>query len=180
MWEIISITITRIITPISFTPSPYQSQEWSSRCHPQVIIIIPFTRVFHPIHSGVPSQVNDNNCSVIITISLPQCYPFNPFNTIILFTRRSSLHQQQRSPTCHPHKYTQLLSTNKGVGKKSWMLRETEREADRQTETDRQTLDLLLASPITSPIIIRDISKFKKTSTNSISNFLKKCKNAKK
>ena len=46
--------------------------------------------------------------------------------------------------------------------------------------TRGQTLDLLLASPITSPIIIRDILKFKKTSTNSISHFWEKCKNAKK
>ena len=52
--------------------------------------------------------------------------------------------------------------------------RQTDRQKDRQT--DKQTLDLLPACTV----IIRDNLKFKKTSTNSISHFLKKCKNAKK
>ena len=51
---------------------------------------------------------------------------------------------------------------------------ETERQTDRQM--DKQTLDLLPACPI----IIRDILKFNKTSTNSISHFWEKCKNTKK
>ena len=52
--------------------------------------------------------------------------------------------------------------------------RQTDRQKDRQR--DRQTLDLLPACTV----IIRDILKFKKTSTNSISYFLKKYKNVKK
>ena len=56
--------------------------------------------------------------------------------------------------------------------------REKERQINRQTDrqTDKQTLDLLPACTI----IIRDISKFEKTSTNSISHFWEKGKNAKK
>ena len=69
--------------------------------------------------------------------------------------------------------------------------RDKETETDIDRPTDRQThkqsnkkinrqinttLDLLPACTI----IIRDILKFKKTSTNSISHFWEKCKNAKK
>merc|ERR1711872_553652 len=50
--------------------------------------------------------------------------------------------------------------------------RQTDRQSARQKDkqTDKQTLDLLPACTI----IIRDILKFKKTLTNSISHFLKK------
>ena len=57
--------------------------------------------------------------------------------------------------------------------------RQTNKQTDRQTnkQTNKQTLDLLPACTI---IIIRDISKSKKTSTNSVSPFWEKCKKAKK
>ena len=63
------------------------------------------------------------------------------------------------------------------------------RQTDRQTETDRQIgrqtdrqtdIGFVASSPITSPIIIRDILKFNKKFTNSISHFWEKCKYAKK
>jgi len=55
---------------------------------------------------------------------------------------------------------------------------QTDRQTDKQTnrEIGRQTLDLLPACTI----IIRNILKFKKASTNSISHFREKCENAKK
>ena len=56
--------------------------------------------------------------------------------------------------------------------------RQTDRQTDKQTDREigRQTLDLLPACTI----IIRNILKFKKASTNSISHFREKCENAKK
>ena len=59
---------------------------------------------------------------------------------------------------------------------------QTDRQTDRQTvsqsdrQTEKQTLDLL---PVCT-IIIREIIKFKKTFTNSISHFWEKYKYAKK
>ena len=55
---------------------------------------------------------------------------------------------------------------------------QTDRQTDKQTDREigRQTLDLLPACTI----IIRNILKFKKASTNSISHFQEKCENAKK
>ena len=55
---------------------------------------------------------------------------------------------------------------------------QTDRQTDKQTDREigRQTLDLLPACTI----IIRNILKFKKASTNSISHFREKCENAKK
>ena len=55
---------------------------------------------------------------------------------------------------------------------------QTDRQTDKQTDREigRQTLDLLPACTI----IIKNILKFKKASTNSISHFREKCENAKK
>ena len=85
MWDIISIKITRMITTISFSPSPYQSQEGSLWSHPQVIIIIRFIRVFHLMWI-ITTQWSP--------LSRPQCDPFNnQVRTIIPITRRSSPYQ---------------------------------------------------------------------------------------